>query len=63
MNTTKHDLIRAVADGINYQAKFNIELLEDIGGNIEEIRSTGGGAKSRKLLQQRADVTGKKFVP
>lgn len=60
LNTTKHDLIRAVADGINYQAKFNIELLEDIGGNIEEIRSTGGGAKSRKLLQQRADVTGKK---
>lgn len=60
LKTTKSDLIRAVADGINYQAKFNLDVLEDIGGKIEEIRSTGGGAKSRRLLQQRADVTGKK---
>jgi xylulokinase len=58
IDTTKQDLSRAVLDSINYEAKVNIERMNQSGCRIGEIRAIGGGAKSARWLQMKADTFG-----
>ncbi len=62
LSHTKADLSRAVFEGITYEARLIIECLEVCGLRINELRVTGGGAKSRFWLQLKADMTGKRVV-
>jgi xylulokinase len=62
LSHTKADLSRAVFEGIAYEARIIIESMESSGLRIDELVATGGGAKSRFLLQLKADVTGKQVV-
>jgi len=62
LSTTKSDLIKAILEGISLEIKLNINWLEDAGIPVNEIRAIGGGAKSEKWLQLKADVFGKKVV-
>ncbi|MCL5104994.1 MAG: FGGY family carbohydrate kinase, partial [Armatimonadetes bacterium] len=59
LETGKPELIRAIIDSSNYEMRLNIEHLEHAGIEINEIRAVGGGAKSEKWLQMKADVFGK----
>ncbi|MBS7610972.1 hypothetical protein KEJ27_01975 [Candidatus Bathyarchaeota archaeon] len=58
----KPELIRAIVEGITYELRLNIETLEKLGVEIEEIRTVGGGARSKFWLQLKADITGKRVV-
>jgi xylulokinase len=58
IDTTKEDISRAVLDSINYEAKVNIEHMNQSGCHIGEIRTIGGGAKSARWLQMKADTFG-----
>ena len=60
--TTKNDLTRAVLDSLNYEMRFNLDALEKSGVKVTQLRAIGGGAKSEKWLQMKADVFGKKIV-
>ena len=62
LNTSKAELIKAVLEGISFEMKYNLSLLEEIGISVNELRAIGGGAKSRKWLQLKADLYGKKMV-
>ncbi|MEA3485685.1 MAG: FGGY-family carbohydrate kinase, partial [Candidatus Aerophobetes bacterium] len=62
LNTSKSDLIKAILEGISFEMKYNLSLLEGIGIPISELRAIGGGAKSRKWLQLKADLYDKKVV-
>ena len=53
---TKADITRGVLDSLAYELRLNLEAFEDIGRPITEIRAIGGGARSPKLLQIKADV-------
>jgi xylulokinase len=59
IDVDKSELNRAVLDSLNYEMRYNIESMENAGIRIERIRATGGGAKSEKWLQLKADVFGK----
>lgn len=59
---TKGDIIKAILEGISFEIKLNLEMLTDAGVTINEIRAIGGGAKSKKWLQLKADMFGKKVV-
>merc|ERR1711964_388423 len=48
-----------VLEGISFEIKHNLNLLALAGGEINEIRAIGGGAKSEKWLQLKADIFGK----
>jgi len=61
-STTKSDITRAILDSTNYEMRFNIESMENSGISIKELRAIGGGAKSSKWLQMKADVCGKKIT-
>ena len=60
--TSKAELIKAVLEGISYEMKLNIELLEEAGIVVDELRAIGGGAKSEKWLQLKADMFNKRIV-
>ena len=55
IDTTRQDISRAVLDSINYEMKLNIDLMNEAGLGIGELRAVGGGAKSERWLQMKAD--------
>jgi len=62
LSTTKSDISRAVLDSTNYEMKLNIDSMEEAGIRLDEIRAVGGGAKSTKWLQMKADVFGMRVI-
>jgi xylulokinase len=57
--TDKHDILRAVVEGIGCDLMLNFERFKKAGIHIDEIRATGGGARSATWVQQKADMTGR----
>ncbi len=64
LRTGKKHLIRATMESVAFMLKKNLEVLQEMGIEIEEkeIRSLGGAAKSHLWNQIKADVTGKPLV-
>ena len=56
--STKKDFARAVLDALTMELRLNLEILQDGGISINELRAIGGGAKSALWLQLKADITG-----
>ena len=56
--STKQDFAKAVLDALTLELRLNLEILQDGGIPIHELRAIGGGAKSELWLQLKADVTG-----
>jgi xylulokinase len=55
-------IIRAIMESVAYMVRRNIDLLIELGVNIKELRSTGGGAKSSLWNQIKADVLQKPLL-
>ncbi len=60
--TTRGEIIRSLLEGIAFEMRLNIEILEKSGCFIKELRTIGGGAKSTIWTQLKADVIGKKIT-
>jgi xylulokinase len=58
IDTTKGDITKAVLDSVNYEMKLNIDMMNDAGLGILALRAIGGGAKSDRWLQMKADTFG-----
>jgi xylulokinase len=46
VGTTRSELFKAVLEGTAYEARMNLEIIERSGLRTDEIRITGGGARS-----------------
>lgn len=62
LSTSKGELVKAILEGISYEIKQNLRMLQEAGVVINEVRAIGGGAKSEKWLQLKADMFGKKVI-
>jgi len=62
LDTKLPHFVRAIFEAVAYMLRENIEVVEEYGVNVPEIRSLGGGAKSDVWMQIKADVTGKDIV-
>ena len=62
VSTTRGDITRAVLDSTNYEMMYNLEAMEEAGIKVNEIRAIGGGARSKKWLQLKADSFGIKVT-
>ncbi len=60
---TRAHFVRAILESVAYMLRKNLEIVEQIGGPVTEIRSTGGGARSRLWLQIKADVLQQPITP
>ena len=56
-NTTKADITRGLIDSMAYELQMNLEALRGLGVQVKEIRAIGGGARSDRMLQAKADVS------
>jgi len=59
---TREHLVRAVMEGIVYGLMDSIEIIENLGLDIKQIRATGGGGKNKFWRQMQADVFNKPVV-
>ncbi len=62
LGTSKPDMVKSILEGISFEIKHNLMLLDSAGVTINEIRAIGGGAKSEQWLQLKADIFGKKVI-
>ncbi|MHB1484035.1 MAG: FGGY-family carbohydrate kinase [Saccharofermentanales bacterium] len=52
------EIYRALLEGVTFEMKYNMDLLQSVGVNIVELRAVGGGAKSKIWLEIKAAITG-----
>ena len=55
---TRAHFVRAILEGVAFMLRENVELLQELGVEVGELVSLGGGARSTLWLQIKADVTG-----
>ena len=59
---SKGHLVRAVMEGVSYALRDSLELIKGLGVPIEQVRASGGGAKSPLWRQIQADVFSTELV-
>ncbi len=55
-------VVRGLLEGVALEARWNVEVMEEVVGEIEELRMIGGAAKSRAWAQIVSDATGKRVL-
>jgi xylulokinase len=63
--TARHgraDLIRSLLEGVSYSQRDCLEIVGQLGGPVDSVRVSGGGARSSFWRQMLADVFGKPVV-
>ena len=58
----KPHFVRSVYEGVAYGLRDSFEILGEMGVPIEQVRASGGGARSAVWRQIQADVTGREHV-
>jgi D-xylulose kinase len=53
---SRQHLIRAILEGVSYEIRTNLDVLRELGLPAEEVRVTGGAARSETWMQIQADV-------
>jgi len=59
LSTRRGEVLRALLEAVALEMRLNLDLLAEAGLATHELRAIGGGAKSRALVQLKADVTGR----
>jgi xylulokinase len=59
---TRADLLRALLEGVSYSQKDCLDIIEELGIEVESVRVSGGGARSPLWRQLLADILGKRVV-
>jgi xylulokinase len=57
--TDPADIVRSVLEGVAFQIRANLEVMEDIGIAIDELVLFGGGAQSDEWSQMISNITNK----
>ncbi len=56
LENDRADVYRSLLEGVAYETRVNLELLQRAGIRVESLRATGGGARSKVWLQIKADI-------
>ena len=59
---TRADLIRALIEGVSFSLKDCLDIVSTLGVDIQSVRVSGGGAKSKFWRQLLADIFNKRVV-
>lgn len=59
---TKGHMIRSSMEGVAYSLKHNLDVAEQAGAYVKELRAVGGSANSALWMQIKSDITGKPLV-
>ena len=62
MSHTQGHMVRSIMEGVMYSLRDSLEIFEDMDVPVRQIRTSGGGAKSKLWREMQANVLGKKVV-
>jgi len=57
-STTRKDIALAILEGLTYELRLNLDVLREGGIFVKELRAVGGGARSKRWLELKANITG-----
>ena len=57
--TRRGDMVKAILESLAFEMRGNLDYWATAGIDVKELRAAGGGAKSPRWLQIRADVMGR----
>lgn len=63
LGANKGEVVRAILESLTYEMKINLDLWEEFGIPLYNLRAVGGGARSTRWLQIRADILQKPLFP
>ena len=52
----KAEMLRAVMEGVTFSLKDCLEIIQQMGVTVNEVRASGGGAKSEPWRRMQADI-------
>jgi xylulokinase len=56
LSTTRGQVLRALIEGVAMEMRLNLQILQESGLDVQQLRAIGGGAKSPTMIQLKADV-------
>ena len=56
LETTRGQFLKGLMEGVSFEMKLNVAMLDESGVRIDEFVATGGSARRPELVQIRADV-------
>jgi xylulokinase len=59
---TRAHLIRAILEGVAFSLRDSLEIFQELGIPVQQIRASGGGSRSLVWRQIQADIYGKELV-
>ncbi len=59
---TRGHMIRAAMEGVGFSLRHNLQVAEEAGVRVSQLRAQGGAANSRLWTQMKADITGKEIL-
>jgi xylulokinase len=62
LSTTRHDIARAILESLAFEQRINLDKMEEGGVVVDELAAVGGGARSPRGLQLRADILGRPLM-
>jgi xylulokinase len=60
--TTRGQILKGILEGATYYFADGLETLASVGGATDRFIANGGGARSDRWLQLKADIFGRPFV-
>ncbi|MBN1488820.1 MAG: hypothetical protein JXA69_02795 [Phycisphaerae bacterium] len=61
-HTTRGEILKAIMESVTYYFVDSIEALKGVGADTTQFIATGGGARSDRWLQIKADIFGVPFI-
>ena len=58
LDTDRAEVTKGILDGLCFELRLNLESMRRTGLEVSTLRATGGGAKSERWMQLKADITG-----
>jgi xylulokinase len=62
LSSKRGEFIRALLEGVAFEMRLNMEILQESDYMINELRAIGGGARSKIWTKLKSDVTGKNIT-
>jgi len=56
LKSTRTEMFQAVVESLAFEARLNLDQLENLGIDVHELRGVGGGSRSRAILELKATV-------
>lgn len=59
LTSTRSEILKALLEGVTFEIRMNVEIMDNSGMGIKKFIATGGGARSKTWIQLKANILNK----